>query len=330
MRARRRRPLASGHRAKRAIAWSNSDSCASAPFSARAAGLVQGEACRRGKDTHGRSLLRLLSSDLDATKLRVSVETAALRATLLSCVALRLSRRVPAATGCRGLALPHLSRRPTYVGRGELRVAEPSSPSARCIRTCGVERPCCLRAGSCTIDPGSPASRSQRRIAGRRGRRAKAERTRHRRPAEQRHDLARGAAEAEGRARDLQIDPMDLLVDVGPLPFLRAGTLNSIEMSRNLPSRDLGRRCVGRIRGLHDDRLDDDAADRKFADDRRHDDYGGRRNRDRERPPCASCRASPRSGQMTGEAPAAAESLDCVSSAMLAPALHAVVDPMVA
>ncbi|HMJ98256.1 MAG TPA: hypothetical protein VK552_03010 [Reyranella sp.] len=74
---------------------------------------------------------------------------------------------------------------------------------------------------------------------------------------------------------------MDLLVDMGPLPFLRAGALNSIEVSRNLPSRDLGRRCVGRIRGFHDDRLDDDSADRKLADDRRHDDYGGCRDRDR-------------------------------------------------
>ena len=121
----------------------------------------------------------------------------------------------------------------------------------------------------------------RRRIAGRRRPPGEGGAHRHRRPAEQRDDLARGAAEAEGRARNLQIDPMDLLVDVGLLPFLRTGTLNSIEVSRNLPSRDLGCRCVGRIRGFHDDRLDDDAADRKFADDRRHDDYCGCRDRDR-------------------------------------------------
>jgi hypothetical protein len=74
---------------------------------------------------------------------------------------------------------------------------------------------------------------------------------------------------------------MDTVVDVSLSPFLRSGALNSIEVSRNLPSRDLGRRCVGRIRGFHDDRLDDDSADRKLADDRRHDDYGGCRDCDR-------------------------------------------------
>jgi hypothetical protein len=74
---------------------------------------------------------------------------------------------------------------------------------------------------------------------------------------------------------------MDAVVDVGLSPFLRTGALDSIEVPRNLLSRDLRRRRVGRIGRFEDDGLDEDSPDRKLADDRRHHDYGGRRDRDR-------------------------------------------------
>src|SRR5260370_41946781 len=65
---------------------------------------------------------------------------------------------------------------------------------------------------------------------------------------------------------------MDAVVDVGLSPFLRTGALDSIEVPRNLLSRDLRRRRVGRIGRFEDDGLDEDSPDRQLADDRRHHD----------------------------------------------------------
>ena len=96
---------------------------------------------------------------------------------------------------------------------------------------------------------------------------------RHRRQPEQGHHFPRGVAHAERRARDLQVDGTDAVVDMQPSPLLHARPLDAIELARDLLGGELGRRRVGRVRRLDHDGIDGDAAHRQLAYDRgQHDD----------------------------------------------------------